>query len=118
MSVPVELDALRDEVAIRGAVAYLVTVGAAGTPHVVSVSTSWDGDELVAGAGHTTSANIANTPGVTMMWPPIDDSGYCLLVDGQADIGDGTLSVRPTRAVLHRLADVTDGPSCVTIIKG
>lgn len=120
MSVPVELDALRDEVARRGAVAYVVTVSSSGAPHVVSVTTSWDGDLLTAGAGSTTGANIGRAPGVTLMWPPVaglgEGEGYCLIVDGQAEAVDGRLSVHPTRAVLHRLADTADGPSCVTLL--
>ena len=121
VSVPVALDALRERVAEFGAAAYLVTVGENARPHVVSVSVEWAHGRLVAGAGRTTSANVAGRPAASLLWPPLADAGYCLIVDGAAEIqahGDsGVVVIEPSRAVLHRLVDATgDGPSCVTVL--
>lgn len=115
MSVPVDIAALRDRVAEHGHVAFLVTSAGDGGPHVVSVRVSWDGDRLVMAAGKTTRANVARQPAVTLLWPSGDDPSYCLIADATAVADDdgATLTVEPTAAILHRLADA-DGsiPYC------
>lgn len=119
MSVAVELGELAAKVEEYGPVAYLVSVRPEGRPHVVSVAVGWsdDGASLVAGAGSRTSANVAANDSVTLLWAARGD--YCLLVDGSASVSDGeTLSIVPTGAVLHRVADAADpdAPSCVRIV--
>ena len=47
MSIQVELDKVREQVAACGSYAYLLTVGEEGRPHAVSLVVEWDGDELV-----------------------------------------------------------------------
>jgi hypothetical protein len=117
MSVPVELGELRERLEEYGPIAFLVTTGDGGRPHVVSVSVSLDGERLVAGAGRTTSANVAATPTVSLLWPARDGGAYCLIVDGDAEVDGDRVRVEPTRAVLHRLADAAgEGPSCITVL--
>lgn len=123
MSVAVGLDKLRDEVERFGPVAYLLTVADDGRPHAVSVRVSWEGDALRAAAGRTTAANARQRPAVSVLWPSVDGDGegYSLIVDGQAEVGDERLTVRPTRAVLHRSRQVVDaavepGSDCVTVL--
>ena len=120
MSVRVELDELRDKVSTWGPAAFLVTVTPEGTPHIVSVSVAFDGGDLVAGAGRTTSANVGERPDVSLLWAPAPD-GYSLIVDGPAAVRAGVdgnvVVVSPTRAVLHRTVTVAqDGPSCITVL--
>jgi hypothetical protein len=113
MSIPVAIDALRTETARHGFVAYLCTVSDRSTPHVVSVELAWDGDELVASAGRSTCANATARPTVSLLWPPGAEPGYSLIVDADATAADGEVRLRPTSAVLHRLAGaVIDGPGC------
>jgi len=119
-TVPVELGELRDRVAGYGPAAFLVTVNDVGRPHVVSVNVAFEDGELVAGAGRTTSANVAARPGVTLLWPPSAD-GYSLIVDGPAAVraaADGpVIAIAPNRAVLHRTVTAPgDGPSCITVL--
>jgi hypothetical protein len=144
MSVPVALEVLRDRVSEFGSTAFLVTVGDDGRPHVVSVQVGTDGDALVVSAGRRTTANVAVRGDVTLLWPApavpgsrvepgeagcggenlepgatvgLDD--YGLIVDGAGEVVGGdapVVSIRPTAAVLHRLADATDGPTCVPIL--
>lgn len=115
MSVRVELDELRERVAEYGSVAYLVTVGEDGRPHVVSVKVGLDGDALAAPAGRTTTANARARPDVTLLWPSRGD--YALIVDGTARVDDERVLVEPLRAVLHRVASAPDDvPSCVTVL--
>jgi hypothetical protein len=116
MSVPVELGELEDRLEEYGPIAFLVTVGG-GRPHIVSVSVALDGGVLSAGAGRTTSANIAANPTVSLVWAARPGSDYCLIVDGAASVVGDAVEVEPTRAVLHRLAGAPgDGPSCITVL--
>ena len=115
MSIAVALDELRSEITKRGDAAFVITSGSA-SPHVVSARVSWDGDLLSAGAGNTTSKNIAAQPIVSLLWPASFDD-YSLIVDGNAAAADGVLRVTPTRAVLHRSAAAAgDGPTCITVV--
>lgn len=122
MSTPVALEALAEHVAARGPTAYLVTVRPNGHPHVVAVTVGEEGDRLVVGAGHTTSANVEAHPDVTLIWPaPPGGDGYSLLVDGRArpvpSSEPATLAIEADRAVLHRTPEANPAaPSCVTVL--
>ena len=115
MSIAVSLDQLRDEVARRGDAAFVVTTGDGG-PHVVSARITWDGDQLVAGAGTRTAANVEAHPTLALLWPASFDD-YSLIVDGTASAADGSLRITPVRAVLHRSAAASgDGPGCIKVL--
>src|SRR6478752_4222704 len=93
--------------------AYLLTIGADSAAHVVPVR-----PHLVSGAlvvpelGRRTKANIAYRSVVTLIWPPSDPDDYSLIVDGDATLSGDQLEVTPTRAVLHRPAQVpSDRPA-------
>ena len=104
MSIPVDLSQLAEALA-RYRYAYLMTSPAQGAPHAVAVYAAFDGDALVINdAGRRTRANAQERPAVALVWPPADEGGYSLIVDGQADLHGEQLRIRPTRAVLHRAA--------------
>ena len=109
MSLRIELDDLPAAVAERGRDAYLVTSGPA-RPHVVSVEVDLVDGTLVVGAGRQTSANVAEHPEVTLLWPTSGTHpDHSLLVDGTA-VGDGaSLVIRPTSAIRHVLRRNPDG---------
>jgi hypothetical protein len=119
MSKAVDLDALTDRLAEYGNRAYLLTVTDDATPHAVSVRVELRDGHLVTSIGRTTSANLAQRPTATLLWPPTEPEGaYSLIVDGTAvsPVGEGPLSVEPTAAVLHRVADAAgDGPTCLPV---
>lgn len=118
MSVPVELDALRDRIAEYGDHPFLVTVNDDGTAHVTSVSVRVDGDDLVCGAGRRTRANVAERPGVSLLWPTGPDPAYSLIVDAAAVVDEGSEDARltPHSAILHRVAGAAgDGPTCLPV---
>jgi len=116
MSVAVALEALAAQVAEFGDHPYLITVGADGRAHVVSVSASLDGAAIAVSAGRTSRANAEAQPAVTLLWPAPPGGPYSLIVDGVSGVSDSELTVRPTRAVLHRVADASaDLPSCVRL---
>lgn len=121
MSVPVPFDLLAAQVREHGSVAYVVSVGDDGRPHTVSALVEAADDELRATVGRTTAANAIARPDVTLLWPPGPDPRYCLVVDARATVhpsadAGGELTLEPTRAVQHRLADApSDVPSCIPI---
>jgi hypothetical protein len=121
MSVRVELDEVRDQVAACRSCAYLLTVTDDGRPHAVSLQMAWQDDELVGGAGRRTAANVERSAEVSLLWPLSGRDGYALIIDGTAEIrpaGDGAaVAVKPTTAVLHKTPEAEgDGPGCVHVL--
>jgi len=107
--VKVELAELIDRIGEYG-FAYLVTVGEAARAHVLAVTPeAVDAGLLVGGIGRNSLANATANPNVTLVWPPVSDGGYSLIVDGSATVGDGELTIAPVKAILHRPAPGLDG---------
>ncbi|MEV5648728.1 pyridoxamine 5'-phosphate oxidase family protein [Nocardia sp. NPDC052254] len=102
MGAEVRLDELAKT--IEGyALAYLVTVGEDSSPHVVAVTPIPDAGALhIAAPGRRTRRNIAAHPTATLVWAPRDPSDYSLIVDGIGTVDGDLLTVRPSRAILHR----------------
>jgi len=117
VSIPVDLTALRAQIARFGPTAFLVTTTASGAPHVTSVTVDAAPDELTMGCGRRTKANVEGRPELTLLWPVGPDPAYCLIVDARTvAVVDETLHAHPTSAVLHRVADARkDIPSCLPI---
>lgn len=112
MSIPVDLDRLADTLADYR-FAYLLTTGEDLRPHAVMATPQLrDGRLHVAGAGRRTRANAQARPAIALIWPPEQDTGYSLIVDGDAVVDGEVLAVTPRRAVLHRPAtpDATSAP--------
>lgn len=104
MSVKVDLDQLADKLA-DFTFAYLISVGDDFRAHTVFVEPVFRNGRLDAGTvGRHTRENIGRHADVTLVWPPRDPGGYSLIVDGRAQSSEEILTVRPTRAVLHRKA--------------
>lgn len=109
MSVKVDLDDLARHVATYG-FAYLLTVTDDQRAHAVAVRPEVAGETLrVDGLGDRTRANLDARPDVSLVWPPVTDGGYTLIVDGRASVSDDGASVAPSHAVLHRPADHAPG---------
>ena len=105
MSIAVDLAELPAAVARFGSSALLVTSSTDGPPHISSVLVTFDCDNLTMRVGRKTLANVAERPVVTLVWPGTPDGDYCLIVDAAAqEAPAATLLLRPTSAVLHRLA--------------
>ena len=121
MSIAVGLAALAERIDEFGPIAYLVSVSSEGSPHVVSVRTSWEDGRVVVGAGRQTLANAEARPDVTLLWSAPPGSGYCLIVDGTArllpDAAEPTLGIDPTTGVLHRTPEGDPAePSCIKLL--
>jgi hypothetical protein len=110
MSIPVELPKLGEAMA-RYRFAYLLTAGERGAPHALAVTPLLQGGELVVNeAGRRTRDNAQQRPDVALVWPPLSESDYSLIVDGQAVVAGAGLRIAPVRAVLHRPA-ASDKPA-------
>jgi hypothetical protein len=120
MSVPVDLSGLEAELERFGWRAYLMTVGQDRRPHAVSVQVRYADRHLVVAAGRTSLSNAGANPDVALLWTPVDDTGFSLIVDGRAEATDGELVVAPTKSVLHRSAAGPDGAAsseCVSVLR-
>jgi len=120
MSVAVNLLALDRHVAEAGRAAFLITVSAEGTPHVVSASVISAKGGLALRVGRHSRANLAAHPCVTLLWPAAPGGDYSLLVDGRVDTlpdaDGGAVTVIPGSAVWHRVADAAgSGPTCLPV---
>jgi hypothetical protein len=110
MSIPVDVADLAKALEDFGA-GYLVTTGSAGAVKVVTVEpTVADGVVLVEGPGRGTLANLAGNAATTLVFPPLQQRGFTLLVDGTGAVDGEDVRVAPTGAVLHRPAAHADGP--------
>jgi hypothetical protein len=111
MSVKVDLAKLADTMADYG-FAYLLTVSDDQRAHAVAVQPVIREQALALGSlGNRTLANLGARPEVTLLFPPREQGGYSLIVDGRASTDGGDTRVVPGHAVLHRPADHATVPT-------
>ena len=123
MSIAVALEHLKAEAEKMRPSPYFLSASDDGRPHAVLVRIEWVGNALVFGAGNRSKLNVAARPRVSLLFPPREDGGYSLIIDGDATIGDNNqISIHPTRGVLHRPAAPSNmpkegcGADCVPIL--
>lgn len=133
MSIPVELSDLQAKTT-EYTWAYLLTVRADATPHLVSLAPQWSGGSMYMSVSVGTGRNAAAGSTVTLCFPPPEHDAYSLIIDGSAaviesgspggesasesnraatgdsaldPVPDGKVLLRfePTGAVLHRSAE-------------
>jgi hypothetical protein len=127
MSSPALLTELEAAARERGPLAYVVTIGEDGAPHVVQADVQISGEQVVALVGKRTAINARARARVSLLFPSRHGDDRNLIIDGVAAV-DATeddrafrLRLTPTRAVLHRpvpAADPTSSPcgsDCVPI---
>jgi hypothetical protein len=126
MSVPVPLVTLRDAVAERGGVAFLLTVSDDARPHAVQCPVRWEGDALMVEVGRRSAHNAEARPAVSLLCPARTPDDHSLIIDGMAASttrGDKlALLIAPTAAVLHRPAAAPEpgsacGADCVPLLR-
>ena len=115
MSVAVALEELREQVARFGPSPYFLTVSDDGRPHATSVSVGWAGDQLRVEVGRRSAANAEARPDVTLLWAPVDDERFSLIVDGGAVVDGQTVTITPAKAILHRQRADGPGSDCVVL---
>ena len=114
MSIAVSLDEVAEVAAQQMPFAYLLTVSAEGTSHLVATTPRIGKGEIACDAGKTSCANASARSRVTLLWPPAVPTDYSLIVDGDASVDGSTVRITPTRAVRHRPA-VDGGNDCAPI---
>lgn len=101
MSIPVEVADLPQRLAELGR-GYLLT-SRDGLVKAVSVrAVPEDATLRVSSPGRGSVANVDASPRVTLLFPPLEDGGMTLLVDGIAAVEGEDVRVTPTSAVLHQ----------------
>ena len=108
MSIRVEMADLPEEIVRRGP-GYLLSSIMDSRPHAAHLRfqvAAADGQvQLRTPAGNTARANCRMRPAVTVLFPPVDDDGYSLIVDGEARVDDEDhVIIVAVGAVLHRPA--------------
>ncbi len=120
MSIQVDLDEVREQVAACRSCAYLLTLTDDGRPHAVSLRPEWQGGELVVRPGPRTTANAERSSEVSLLWPVSGSEGFALFVNGRAEVrndeGSAAVVVKPTSAVLHKTPEgAGDEPGCIPV---
>jgi len=107
----VDIDAVAEHAGAYG-FAYLITITPHRRVHTSVVHPEFaDHVVTVPGASDRARTNAAAHADVSLVWPPADETGYSLIVDGIADGQDASaLRIAPSRAILHRPA-VEPGPA-------
>ncbi|MFN8020775.1 MAG: hypothetical protein U0Q03_04530 [Acidimicrobiales bacterium] len=103
MSIPVPLDELATTLA-GYPWGYLLTVRDDGRAQSFAVPTRWVDGAVRADVGRGTAANLAARPQVSIVFPGATGAEFSLIVDGDATVADGLVTIAPTWAVLHRPA--------------
>lgn len=112
MSIPVDLAALAETMDTFGS-GYLLT-SAEGQVKAVSVTARVEGGVVVIPVTSRRSAvNLERSPVATLLFPPQQERGYSLIVDGNAKGVEGGFRFIPTHAVLHRRAAQATEPLVV-----
>ncbi|KAA1418978.1 pyridoxamine 5'-phosphate oxidase [Nocardioides humilatus] len=103
MSIPVEIGDLASALDRCGS-GYLLTTSDGRVKVVIVHPVAADGVLELASPGTGTLANLAVNPIVTLVFPPLEQGGHSLLVDGTATVRGDDVVVEPSSAVLHRRA--------------
>ena len=106
---------LADALKVYGPMAYLITLDAS-SPHTSRVVVSLDGDWLTFNLGKSAARNALKQPEISLLWPPVDETGYDLIVNGKVAVEegkDGSVKATATlsKAVLHQPGVARDAAS-------
>jgi hypothetical protein len=118
-----EFDDVRRLVGEFGSRATLVTITKSLCPHVVTAIVGVEGERLVAEVGSRTRSNVVDHPALSVVFSPVGDGEYQLILDGTAeDVGEpnedgvSTLRIAVLGGILHRLAGLPEGPpTCLSL---
>lgn len=104
MSIPVDLADLARTLGEHGP-GYLLSTAGESVKAVSAEPVLADGVVVVRGPGRGSLRNVEANAVVTLLFPPREERGYTLLVDGTAVVEGEDVRVTPGHAVLHRPAD-------------
>lgn len=104
MSIPVDPADLARTLGDYG-VGYLLSTSPQGRIKAITITARVEHDVVVVPApSRSTAANLAENPAATLLFPPLVQGGYTLLVDGSAEADVEGFRFSPFSAVLHRPA--------------
>lgn len=104
MSKVVELPDLEAALADFGS-GYLLTVGDQHRVKLVSTAPTFaDETFIISAPGRGSVANAVAHPAVTLLFPPLEQPGMSLIIDGTAELQGDDLVLHPASAILHRPA--------------
>jgi hypothetical protein len=84
---------------------YLLTVGDQHRVKLVATAPTFVDDAFtITAPGPGTVANAAVHPAVTLLFPPLEQPGLSLIIDGTAQTLGEDIVVHPANAILHRPA--------------
>ena len=86
MSIPVEIDRLREQIERFGPSPYVLTVSSDARPHAVSINVLWDRDVLVASVGKKTVVNAAEHEAISLLVPPAENGCHSLIGDALTSV--------------------------------
>tara|TARA_B100000686_G_scaffold348615_1_gene440082 strand:- start:3252 stop:3623 length:372 start_codon:yes stop_codon:yes gene_type:complete len=116
MSVPVEKEDLIQTIQTFGPSAYLITSAVDDHPHVTHLGFTIVEQSLRVQLGKRSTKNVQKCPFVTILWPPHEQGGYNLIVDGtitRTDDEPDEWEVIFQSAILHRPAkSASAGDDC------
>ena len=115
MSIAVDLEQLRATIDTMVRAPYLLTVSDDGRPHATAVTITFSGATFALEVGRRSAANAGERPDVTLLWPPVDDERFSLIVDGNAAVDGQALVITPAKAILHRQRADGPGSDCVVL---
>lgn len=95
-----------EAIAQYGLDAYLLTTGKTG-PHISNVVIQLEEDKISCAVSTSTAMNIESDPRVSLFWPPLEQGGYGMVVNGNATGilqpgGVTKIKIKLTKSVLHR----------------
>lgn len=112
MSIPVDLENLAAKLA-EYRYGYLLTTNAGVVKAVTITATLRDGQVVIPTESRGSATNLADNASATLLFPPTEERGYSLIVDGQAAAADPGFVLDVEHAVLHRPAEHSDDPEHV-----
>lgn len=107
---------LDDALKVYGTGAYLITTDAR-TPHTSRVNVTPHKEGLSFEIGKTAARNACNQAAASLLWPPVEKTGYDLIVNGTVELlpghnqGATKALLRLSKAVLHQPGQATDPES-------
>ena len=104
MSIPVDPSELEHELNRFGRAAFLLTVSDDHTSHVAHMTLRFQEGALYCPISKTAARNVEARPKVVLLWPPYENNGYSMIVDGECGVEGEELKVVRTSGVLHRPA--------------
>lgn len=109
MSIPVDLTALAETLAGFGD-GYLLTASQGQIKAVTVSARVEDGVVVLPRPSRRSAANLAVNPVATLLFPPREEQGLTLLVDGTAEVAGEGFRFTPKNAILHRPAAYSPTP--------